>query len=189
MRTLTEKAEVSTPPGSQGNRLSGKAFALVRIGIGWIFLWTFLDATFALGFPTGRAEDGAIDYFGNTAWIGGASPTAMLEMAAKGPFAGFYADIAGTMWLDWLFMSMFLVVGLALIVGVATRLAAIAGAALMVVAWSAVSIWPVSNPFLGEYLFYGLVLAALATVNAGDTWGLGKQWGATRLVRNRPFLG
>jgi thiosulfate dehydrogenase [quinone] large subunit len=33
-----------------------------------------------------------------------------------------------------------------------------------------------------------MVLIGLAAVNAGDTWGLGKQWANTGLVRSYPIL-
>lgn len=178
----TSVAEQSTRRG--GRRL----LAVTRISLGWVLLWTFLDSTFALGFPTGRISDGGIDYFGDAAWISGGSPTAMLEMAAKGPLAGFFRNIAGEAWLDWLFMSVFLVAGLALVLGVATRLAARAGAALFLVAWLAVSIWPSDNPFMGQYLVYAVVLAALSTLDVGDTWGLGDWWRRTRLVHRYPIL-
>jgi thiosulfate dehydrogenase [quinone] large subunit len=188
MVTVKRGTGTDTAPAPERSAPSCRVWAIARISLGWILLWTFLDGTFAFGFPTGRAQDGTIDFFGDAAWISGGSPTGMLEMAAKGPFAEFYRDIAGTAWLDWLFMSIFLVAGVALILGIGMRIAAGIGAALLVVAWTAVSIWPVSNPFMSEYLFYALVLVGLATVNAGDTWGFGEKWGETRLVRNHPIL-
>ncbi len=58
-----------------------RVFAPLRVAVGWTFLWAFLDKAFALGFSTGRVltETGAtekIDFFGDAAWINGASPTA-----------------------------------------------------------------------------------------------------------------
>lgn len=104
MSTVTEsttaEAGLSTSPAP-----AGRSLAVIRIGLGWILLWTFLDASLSLGFPTGRAADGSIDYLGDEAWINGGSPTAMLETMANGPFAGFFRDIGGDVWLDWLFMS------------------------------------------------------------------------------------
>ena len=35
-------------------------WGLTRISIGLVFLWAFFDKLFALGFATGRAEDGTI---------------------------------------------------------------------------------------------------------------------------------
>lgn len=188
MSALTATKHLATPVVEHDLSNRRRMRALTRISLGWILLWTFLDETFALGFPTGRAGDGTIDYLGDAAWVSGGSPTAMLEMAAKGPFAGFFRDIAGEAWLDWLFMSVFLVAGLALILGVATRIAARAGAAVFLVAWTAVSIWPLDNPFMSQYLIYAIVLLALSFTDAGNTWGLGNLWGRTRLVRDYPVF-
>ena len=64
-----------------------RVFALLRVAMGWTFLWAFLDKAFALGFSTGRDPvTGVVDYYGKAAWIHGASPT-------KGVFA--YALHAG----------------------------------------------------------------------------------------------
>ena len=71
----------------------------LRTALGWTFLWAFLDKTFALGFATGRAEDGTIDFLGDAAWISGGSPTAgFLTFATGGPFAGFFQSFAGPAW-------------------------------------------------------------------------------------------
>ena len=72
-------------------------WGLLRIAMGWTFLWAFLDKAFALGFSTGRnPETGVIDFFGKDAWINGASPTdGVLIYALKGPFKGLYDGLAG----------------------------------------------------------------------------------------------
>ena len=87
--------------------------AATRLSLGWVFLWAFLDKTFALGFGTGRdAETGVVDRFGDAAWINGGSPTeGFLKFGADGPFKGFYNDIAGAAWADWLFMLGLLGIG------------------------------------------------------------------------------
>ena len=80
-----------------------------------------------------------------------------------------------------------LAIGVALILGVGMRIAAIAGALLLVLMWTAV-LPPENNPFMDDHLIYAMVLIGLAAVNAGDTWGLGKQWATTGLVRSYPIL-
>ena len=188
MSALIETKHLDTPLVELSAPKTHRMWAVTRISLGWLLLWTFLDGTLALGFPTGRASDGTIDYFGDAAWVNGGSPTSMLETAAEGPFAGFFRDIAGEAWLDWLLMSIFLVAGLALILGIGTRIAATAGAVVFVVAWMAVSIWPPDNPFMSPYLIYAMVLVGLAYTDAGDTWGLGTRWSRTRLVRKSPIF-
>ncbi len=70
-------------------------WALLRVGMGWIFLWAFLDKTFGLGFSTLPEKN----------WILGNSPTyGFLKFATIGPFANFYQEIAGNQIIDWIFM-------------------------------------------------------------------------------------
>ena len=72
----------------------------------------------------GYDETGKLDRFGDAAWINGASPTeGFLKFGADGPFQGFYNSIAGAALVDWLFMLGLLGIGLALTLGIATRLA------------------------------------------------------------------
>ena len=74
-----------------------RALAALRISFGLTFLWAFFDKLLALGFSTGRADDGTVDRFGDAAWINGGSPTeGFLKFGADGPFKGFYNSIAGS---------------------------------------------------------------------------------------------
>lgn len=164
------------------SRAARLSLAMVRLGFGFTFLWAFFDKLLALGYATGRAEDGTVDRFGDAAWIHGGSPTeGFLKFGADGPFQGFYNDIAGAAWADWLFMAGLLGIGLALTVGIGMRVAAVAGAALYVLMWSVV-LPPVNNPVIDEHILGALTLVALALTHAGDTWGLGKVWTRTGLV-------
>jgi thiosulfate dehydrogenase (quinone) large subunit len=153
-------------------------FAALRIGLGFIFLWAFVDKVFGLGHETTTKG----------AWINGGNPTkGFLAGGAKGPFIDFYHNIAGAGFTNWLFMLALLGVGVALIAGVGMRLAAVAGGLLVVMMWTVV-LPPANNPFMDDHLIYTGVLAALALVNAGDTFGLGKIWGRTALVQQAPIL-
>jgi thiosulfate dehydrogenase [quinone] large subunit len=150
----------------------------IRLSLGFIFLWAFLDKTFGLGHDTPSAKS----------WINGGSPTkGFLGSAAKGPLASFYHAIAGKPLTDVLFMAALLAISVALLLGVAMRLAAVAGAALTVLMWSAV-LPPASNPFMDDHLVYAAVLILLALVGAGDTLGLGRYWAARPLLRRAPWL-
>ena len=168
-------------------RSLGVVWGLLRLFMGWTFLWAFLDKLFGLGFSTGRLEGGGID-FGKDAWINGGSPTFGLQFFTKGPFKGFFADIAGQAWLDWLFMGALLLVGLGLMLGVMTRIAAIGGAIWMGLFYTATAIWPEHNPFLDEHIVYIVVLIGIAIVGAGRYLGLGKYWERLDVVRKHPFL-
>lgn len=153
-------------------------WALARLSLGWVFLWAFLDKLFGLGHDTPGAK----------AWINGGHPTyGFLKGAAKGPLKGFYNGIAGAAWADWLFMLALAGVGIALILGIGMRIAAVAGGVLCVMMWSAV-LPPENNVFMDYRLIYALVIIGLALVEAGDTLGFGRPWGRTALVRRVPIL-
>jgi thiosulfate dehydrogenase [quinone] large subunit len=182
----------------------GVVMGLLRLALGWTFLWAFLDKAFALGFSTGRVVDEAgatvnIDFFGDAAWINGGSPTAgVLGFALKGPFTDFYQTITGfqmteagptsAAWVDWIYMGSMLLIGLALILGIGVKLASIGGIAWMAIFYTATAIWPEHNPFVDDHVIGALVLAALFLANAGIYLGLGKVWQRTELVKKHPIL-
>jgi thiosulfate dehydrogenase [quinone] large subunit len=150
----------------------------IRLALGWIFLWAFLDKLFGLGHSTVAAKS----------WLNGGSPTAgFLGKSATGPFTGFYHSIAGSAIADALFMAALLGIGVALILGIGMRIAAGAGALLTVLMWTAV-LPPASNPFMDDHLIYAAVLIVLALLGAGSTLGLGRWWASTRLVQRNTWL-
>jgi thiosulfate dehydrogenase [quinone] large subunit len=169
------RVEIESPDTS---RIAPYVWAITRISLGWIFLWAFLDKLFGLGRATPTEN----------AWLEGGSPTAgFLGNAPTGPFESFYKGLAGATWADWLFMLGLLAIGVALILGVGMWIAAIAGALLLVLMWTAV-LPPENNPFMDDHLIYAMVLIGLAAVRAGDVWGLGKQWASAGLVQRYPIL-
>ena len=154
-------------------RAFGYVTAALRIALGWIFLWAFLDKLFGLGHETTS----------KAAWINGGSPTnGFLAHATAGPFATLYQNIAGQAWADWLFMIGLAGIGTALIAGIAIRIAAASGALLLILMWTAV-LPPANNPFMDDHLIYALVLIALALANAGHILGLGNTWDGLPLVQ------
>jgi thiosulfate dehydrogenase [quinone] large subunit len=169
---------------------AGNVWGLLRIAMGWTFLWAFLDKAFALGFATGRNPDtGAIDFFGKAAWIHGGSPTdGALTFALRGPFESLYGGLIGQTWIEWVYMASMLLIGAALILGIGTRLAAVGGIAWMVIFYTATAIWPDNNPFLDEHLVYIIVLAGIAYVGADQFLGLQRYWDRLSLVQRFPIL-
>jgi len=182
MTALTDRPGTVAVPGRASEPRRGAAarylLAGLRIALGWIFLWAFLDKMFGFGFAT--ETEGAV--------VNGGSPTeGFLAFGTTGPFAGFYQDIAGTTWADVLFMAGLAGIGIALIAGIGIRVAAVAGGLLLVMMWTA-ALPPENNPFMDDHLIYAGLLAVLALVNAGDTLGLGKMWARTPLVHRLPWL-
>ncbi|WP_433121206.1 hypothetical protein [Micromonospora sp. CA-246542] len=172
-------AETTAPAaGTTRERAARYVLAGTRLALGWIFLWAFLDKLFGLGHETESKN----------AWINGGSPTkGFLTFGVAGPFKDIYTNIAGAAWADWLFMAGLAGIGIALLLGVGMRVAAVTGGLLLVLMWTAV-LPPENNLFMDDHLIYAAVLAVLALLNAGDTWGLGKVWAKLPIVRQAPWL-
>ena len=174
----TGSAVAGTTHESSTHKAARYVWAVVRLMLGWTFLWAFLDKTFGLGFATPAKN----------AWINGGSPTkGFLGNAVEGPFKGLYHGIAGATWADTLFMLGLAGIGLALTLGIGMRIAAATGALLYVLMWTAV-LPPQNNPFLDDHLINAAVLIGLALINAGDTLGLGRTWARLPLVQKTPWL-
>ncbi|MCX3062767.1 hypothetical protein [Streptomyces beihaiensis] len=178
--------------GTDASALSAAApyaLASLRLLTGFVFLWAFLDKTFGFGYATASGKG----------WIDGGSPTkGFLSSVSAGPMESVYHDWAGAGWADWLFMLGLLGIGVAVMSGVALRIAAIAGTAMMTFMWLAE--WPPAkhlsdgspsmstNPFVDYHVIYALVLIALAALGAGVTWGLGGPWSRLSFVSRNPWL-
>lgn len=188
MSTLTATRPITSPTSPDTQPAGSRSLAVVRVALGLTMLWPFLDKMFALGFSTGRQEDGTIQFFGDAAWINGGSPTfGFLKFGTRGPLTDVFTAMAGTWWADWLFMLALLVVGVAFTMGIALRPAAAAGVLLMGMIWAS-ALWPERNPFIDQHVIYGAAMIALAATNAGAVYGMGRAWAGTKLVRSYPVL-
>jgi thiosulfate dehydrogenase [quinone] large subunit len=177
-----------------------RVFGVLRIALGWTFLWAFIDKAFALGFHTGRLEDGTIDFFAkDVAWLNGGSPTVgAVGFAVHGPFTDTFQTIAGYQmtaagpqvagWFDAVYMVSMLLIGLGLILGIGVKLAAIGGILWMAAFYLGTAIWPENNPFMDDHIVYAVVLVGIMLANAGRYYGLGKAWQRTNLVKRHPIL-
>ncbi|GAA1521441.1 hypothetical protein [Kribbella lupini] len=167
--------------GTQPARIStaaGRALAVLRIAFGFTFLWAFVDKVFGFGYATPAGKG----------WIDGGDPTAgFLGKGTSGPFADFYRSLVGDFWVTPLFMIALLGIGLALMLGIGMRIAAVSGTVLYLMMWSA-ALPPETNPFLDDHILGAITLIVLALVAAGNTWGFGKVWSATTLVQRYSWL-
>lgn len=162
---------------SLGRNLLG----IVRILVGFEFLWAFFDKLLGLGFSTTPDK----------AWIAGGHPTAgylghVADPATGNPLAGFFQ-----FWLDLgtvtdvLFMLGLLGVGLTVTFGFLFRFGAIAGAAMMLLMWLAS--FPIeANPFVDYHIVDLFLLLGLAAIGADRWLGLGSIW--RRIVGHRAAL-
>ncbi|MEV6492341.1 DoxX family membrane protein [Actinoplanes sp. NPDC051633] len=188
-RTTAAHLEHVEAPGSMLTETAARVLAVFRISTGFVFLWAFLDKTFGLGYATPAER----------AWINGGSPTkGFLSSVEVGPFQNFFHDIAGTTWANWLFMLGLLGIGLALILGIGMRIAAVAATAMMAMMW--IAEWPLAqhtsagepsgstNPITDYHYMYAVGAIVLALTYAGHTWGLGRLWAKLPFVQKHRWL-
>src|SRR2546430_8291371 len=153
----------AAPPSADRSNVAGRLVAVVRIGLGLIFAWAFVDKVFGLGYATAS----------QSAWINGGSPTkGFLGGLTHGPFQSMFTSWAGAAWADWLFMLGLAGIAVALLFGVGLRIAAVSGSLLLLLMYAAE--WPLdrhtstgqltrsTNPILDDHLIYAVILIALA---------------------------
>lgn len=173
---VTQESVVTSP-------LARKVLAVSRIIIGFFFLWPFLDKTFGLGFSTPAER----------AWINGGTPAQgyLNNLDPAQPLSSFFQTVFANPVGDVIFMLGLLGIGVAMIVGAGVRIAAVGGALLMLFMYVVALPWvaeSATNPVLDSHWVEGLLLIIAAVTLAGDTWGLGKWWASTDLVRKNPWL-
>ncbi|WP_240135124.1 hypothetical protein [Streptomyces sp. MUM 178J] len=186
--------EGGSVPASSADTLAGAAAAprtaaAARLLTAFTFLWAFGDKAFGWGYATPSGK----------AWLDGGSPTeGFLSHVASGPMEGMFHSWAGAAWADWTFMLGLLGIGVALASGVALRVAAVAGTAMMALMWAAE--WPLArhlsdgapsmstNPLVDYHVLYAALLILLAVLGAGRTWGLGHVWERLPWVRDHRWL-
>jgi len=152
-------------------------WGLLRLSLGWIFLWAFLDKTFGLGFSTPTEK----------AWISGSSPTLGFLSNVQGFFSPFFNQIAGALLIDWLFMLGLFLVGFALMLGICLKIAGYSGSLMMLLIW--LSQLPIKqNPFLDDHIIYILILIGIAHFDKVTWCSVGSWWRETDLVKRSVFL-
>lgn len=127
----------------------------MRLVMGFIFLWAFIDKLFGLGFATTADKS----------WINGGSPTSgFLNFGVKGPFADIFHSLAGVAIIDWLFMLGLLFIGLTLLSNKFIKWGCLAGSAMLLLMYLSLLL-PENNPIVDEHIVYILVLALIYTDN------------------------
>jgi len=158
--------------------LHDRLHAVLRISLGWVMFWSFIDKLFGLGFAT-KPEN---------AWLAGGSPTTgFLKNAVHGPFAELYQSLSGSALVDWLFMLGLLGVGTAFLFGIAIRFSGYVGALMLLLVYTAL-LPPANNPVVDDHLIYALLFVLIAESNAGRVWGFQESWRSSSIVKSFPFL-
>ena len=179
MSVLTDRLDDQlTEPAAKSVNGSIKgmwAWTVLRLLLGWSFVWAFIDKMFGFGFSTCRAADSsAIDFFCDAAMIRGGSPTyGVLEFGTQGSHTGgLFSWMAPSApdainFADVGFMLALLAGGVALMLGLGTRIAAIGGAVLMMFMFLALDVWPETNPVNSSHTIEMVAFLGIATVGPG----------------------
>jgi thiosulfate dehydrogenase (quinone) large subunit len=186
---IQQRVSDTVPTPTVVTDTAAKLLAAIRIVMGLVFTWAFLDKLFGLGYATAEKN----------AWINGGSPTkGFLGGVEQGPFQSMFNSWAGDAWADWLFMLGLAGIGLALLFGVGMRIAAVSGTILLMLMW--VAEWPLAqhtstgeltrstNPVIDSHLIYALLLILFAVMYAGHTWGFGRRWSKLDFVQRNRWL-
>lgn len=168
-------------------------WASLRIILGIVFLWAFLDKMFGFGFSTCKSTNTVTKAVTTTVLCekavlsGGSATTGFLKFGTKGPLKDFYVNLAGNPLVDFLFLAGLCLIGLALITGVGVKIAAISGIVMMLMMYSAL-FPPENNPLIDEHIVYALVLFGIFKSADSPIWGLGQIWQKQNIVKKYPIL-
>ena len=158
----------------------------LRVVTGFYFLWAGLDKLFT--------------------WIGGAEPfsaagflafgtagttsAAVAEGAIVNPTAQFWADLASNQALlstvDVLVPYGQILIGLALILGFATRFSAVMGFLMM--AFITTASWDFAHGWINATTFLGIVTLIVGLIRAGEVYGLDAIVEEQPIVKRTPVL-
>ena len=160
------------------NRTVGEnALAILRIMMGWMMLWGFLDKLIGLGFET-PAESGVID---------GGSPSSFVTFVTGGIFSDFFNSLAGNAFADLLMMAGLLILGITLILGIASKLTTIGMIAFLVIMY-ALHVPPVDNPVIDYHITWIAALIGILFLGGFDRISVNAEWKELWIVKRYPIL-
>jgi thiosulfate dehydrogenase (quinone) large subunit len=170
-----------------GTDRANRGIFLLRAFLGLGFLFAGLERYFMWASGTPFTSKAFLQSGTTGAWLGSGAG------AVVNPTHGFWAWIAGHASLvsaiDYLVVFGELAIGVALILGVATRLAALMGTILMALIY--VAAWSFADGPFNEVFFYGLISAVIFYAGAGAYAldGAMARFGARRIPVIRYALG
>lgn len=153
-------------------------WVLLRITLGWIFLWAFLDKLFGLRYSTDPTKS----------WADGVSPTeGFLKFGTTGIFGDLFKQLAGNPVVDWMFMLGLLFLGISLLTGIAVRFASVCGIVMMSLMYLAI-VPSKNNPLVDEHIIYSLVFFGFLVTDKYKAFSFSRFWSNTALAKRFKFL-
>lgn len=160
-------------------RNEGGIYTLVvlRIMIAFMLLWAFCDKLLGLGLQT-PAGEGVID---------GGSPSSFLGFFEGGTFFALFEPLMGNVVADVLLMAGLLLIGIGLLLGIASKLTTVFGMIFMFTMYL-LCFPPHDNPLIEYHLIYIVAILLIYFYKAGDKFGLGIWWKEQKIVQRFPIL-
>jgi thiosulfate dehydrogenase (quinone) large subunit len=164
------------------SKYRGIGILLTRVTVGWVFLYAGLEKVFG-STPFTAAGFLKFGTIGTTA-----------EKVADGtivnPTHGFWVSLAGNATLmpivNFLVVFGEVAIGAALILGLATRFASIAGALMMTLFW--IAAWDFAFGVIEYHSVLAIVTLSLGIIGAGEFFGLDALVETTPIVKRAPAL-
>jgi len=164
------------------SKYRGIGILLARVTVGWVFFYAGIEKVFGAT-PFTAAGFLKFGTLGTTA-----------EKVADGtivnPTHAFWVSLAGNGTLLPIvnFMVVFgeVAIGAALILGLATRFASVAGALMMGLFW--IAIWDFSHGLIEYHSVLTIVTLSLGIIGAGEFFGLDAVVESTPIVKRAPAL-
>ncbi len=169
----------------EGTRPAAKGIAALRIVLGSGFLFAGLEKLLHF--------DGTTKAFDASGFLKGATAGTLPGSAANAivnPTHGLWVSLAGNAGLmgvvNTLVVSGEILIGLALILGLATRFAGVMGGLMMAFFW--IANFSFANGPVNEQFLYGAVALFVAYAAAGEVWSLRSVFSRVRIVTAHPRL-
>ena len=164
------------------NKYRGIGILLARVTVGWVFFYAGIEKLFGAT-PFTAAGFLKFGTIGTTA-----------EKVADGtivnPTHSFWVSLAGNGTLmpivNFLVVFGEVAIGAALILGLATRFASVAGVVMMGLFW--IAAWDFSHGAVNYHSVLAIVTLGLGIVGAGEYFGLDAIVDATPIVKRAPAL-
>lgn len=160
--------------------------ALIRIAMGWVFLFAGLDKFLNLDGGAPFSAAGFLKFATAGSWPG----VELAQGQSINPTHGFWVSLAGNPGLvsviNVLVVFGEIAIGTALILGLFTRFASVMGTAMLLLFYFAA--WDFALGIVNEQLMYAIVTASLGLIGAGKVFGIDAVIEKTEFVKKAPAL-
>lgn len=170
----------------EGNT-TGRALALLRIVLGWGFLYAGLAKFLQIGADGPFTAAGFLKFGTAGTWPGVAAAAEGAPPVIVNPTHDLWVSLAANAGMltvvDTLVVFGQIAIGAALILGLATRFAGIMGALMM--AFLTIAAWDFGHGLVNQTMLYATVAIVLAATHAGLAYGLDGYLAKSGVLRNR----